>query len=96
MENDPIPPKVLLGDSSGYLHLASKKGEAELPPDQFAIEGWFRLDSQNSSGGILSASHPNGVKEGGWALGQEEGKLVFLIREAETSPWKPNSSPSRP
>lgn len=81
MENDPIPPKVLLGDSSGYLHLASKKGEAELPPDQFAIEGWLRLDSQNSSGGILSASHPNGVKEGGWALGQEEGKLVFLIRE---------------
>ena len=37
-------------------------------------------DSQNSSGGILSASHPNGVKEGGWALGQDEGKLVFLIR----------------
>ena len=38
MENDPIPPRVLLGDSSGNLHLASKKGEAELPPDQFAIE----------------------------------------------------------
>ena len=59
MENDPIPLKVLLGDSSGYLHLASKKGEAELPPDQFAIEGWFRLDSQNSSVFWLLLYHSN-------------------------------------
>jgi len=79
LADDPLPPRVDLKQSAGRLFLADKQTDASLPPDLFCIEAWVRIDEVDQSGGIISATHPEGVTKGGWHLGHQGGRLEFSI-----------------